>query len=232
VPENATVTPETGRREIAVAGEIRTIACREGSSGIFTGDLEGLYQGYRFGSSEPDERRETIEAPHGTLALVLRQQIVTPLPPRPAVHPFAGGRDPFAEPRPAGGPPPHAQKPGTEGGKPIFKRVHYMETTVRIDPGASSGIFAGAEGELEFTAPQYRMPGHLVIQTDDGDLCLRFLEKGSRETLNADLWVDGERSTGRYAGAEGELTFALKVTPPFFGEGPYEGTIRLAAARS
>ena len=61
--------------EIAVTGEIKTIAAREGSSGIFTGSIEGLYQGYRFGSTTPDEREYSIDAPHGTIALLLRQQV-------------------------------------------------------------------------------------------------------------------------------------------------------------
>src|SRR5687768_16438960 len=84
--------------EMQVSGEIKTIAAREGSSGIFTGSLQGLYQGYRFGSTTPDEREYTIEAPHGTIALLLRQQIVTPLPPRQKEHPFANGQDPFDDP--------------------------------------------------------------------------------------------------------------------------------------
>ena len=83
--------------EMAVNGEIKTIAFREGSSGVFTGSIEGLYQGYRFGSTTPDEREYTLEGPNGTIALLLRQQIVTPLPPRPSDHPFANGNDPFEE---------------------------------------------------------------------------------------------------------------------------------------
>lgn len=232
---------------VTVAGEIKTIACREGSSGIFTGGISGLYQGHRFGSAEPDEREYVVDVPHGSIALVLRQQIVTPLPPRPAEHPFRDGRDPFAEkpsgppaghghagPPPAAGGPPQggpdgrpAESPGTENGKPIFKKVHYMESTLRIDPDRSTGIFRGANGEFEIEAPNYRMPGYLVVDTEDGELCLTFLEKGSRETLSADLWVDGERSTGIYKGASGRLRFDLKVTPPFFGEGPYSGTLIL-----
>lgn len=219
--------------ELPVSGTIRTIACREGSSGIFSGSISGLYQGHRLGSAAPDEQTVSVDAPYGSLALVLSQRIVTPLPPRPAVHPFADGADPFAA-RPAQaheaggpGPRPDAQPRGTEGGKPIFKRVHYMETTVRVDPDASTGVFAGATGALELQAPAYRMPGHLVVETAEGDLCLEFLEKGSRDVLEADLWVDGSRSTGRYAGATGTLTFSLRVTPPFFGEGTYDGALRL-----
>ncbi len=221
--------PQTAGRALSVQGEIKTIACREGSSGIFTGSLEGLYQGYRFGSTEPDERQYTLDAPHGTIAVTLRQEIVTPLPPRPFTHPFADGRDPFAK-RPATVA--HAEPPGREKGEAIFKRVHYMKTSLVVDPGASTGIFAGATGETEFFSPNYQMAGYLVIETADGDLCLTFLEQGRRDALNALLEVDGARSSGRYAGAAGDLEFALTVTPPFFGQGVYSGTIILAEERS
>lgn len=247
--------------EIAVSGEIRTIAAREGSSGIFTGSLEGLYQGYRFGSTTPDEREFVIEPPNGTIALLLRQQIVTPLPPRPAEHPFADGNDPFEDtgaylakafgggppgggppgghggppgghggpPEGAGGPPsgpPGGEAPGMEGGEEIFVRVHYMETKLHVIPEKCTGIFEGSTGEMEFIAPNYKMAGYLVIDTQHGDLRLDFMEAGTRETLNADLWVNGDESTGAWSNAEGELKFALEVIPPFFGRGPYSGTIR------
>ena len=288
--------------EMDVSGEIKTIAAREGSSGIFTGSIEGLYQGYRFGSTTPDEREFVIEPPNGTIALLLRQQIVTPLPPRREKHPFADGRDPFDDPPaflaeafgggppaghggppggggppdhggppgagghggppgaggppdgppgaggppeggapPGGGPPgaggppgggappgpPGGDAPGMEGGQEIFKRVHYMETKLHVVPEKCTGIFAGSTGEMEFIAPNYRMAGYLVIDTEHGDLRMDFMEAGTRETLNADLWVNGDESTGAWSGAEGELKFALEVTPPFFGRGPYSGTIRV-----
>jgi len=268
--------------EMAISGEIKTIAVREGSSGVFTGSIEGPYQGYRFGSTTPDEREFTIDAPNGTIALLLRQQIVTPLPPRPAEHPFADGRDPFEDlaagrpptwlggggPPPgahggppgahggpptgaqAGGPPPGVQAggppggppgdgggpppgvgapeaPGMEGGQEIFKRVHYMEAKLHVVPEKSTGIFAGATGEMEIFAPEYKMAGYSLINTEHGDLKLDFLEKGTRELLEADLSVDGENSTGIWKNARGELQFSLTVTPPFYGRGPYSGTIWL-----
>ena len=111
--------------EIAVSGEIKTIAAREGSSGIFTGDIEGLYQGYRFGSTTPDEREFVIEPPNGTIALLLRQQIVTPLPPRPAEASVRGRQRPFddtgaflAEAFGGGGGPPGGGPPGGLADRP------------------------------------------------------------------------------------------------------------------
>ena len=226
--------------EIEVSGEIKTVAARQGSSGIFGGDIQGLYQGYRFGSTVPDEQEFTLDLPDGSITLLLRQQIVTPLPPRPDTNPFADGKDPFDNPIqylldtfggpppgvPTGGPP-GSEEPGMEGGKEIFKRVHYMETMFHVLGDKSTGIFAGATGEMDMIAPNYKMRGYLIIETDEGDLKMDFLEAGSRETLNADLWVNGEDSTGKWKGAEGELKFALEVTPPFFGRGPYSGKIRL-----
>jgi hypothetical protein len=245
--------------EVPLNGEIRTIAARQGSSGIFTGSIEGLYQGYRFGSTTPDEREYVLEAPHGTIALKLVQQIVTPLPPRLKEHPFADGKDPFENPQAvfaalaalgggpppgvgghgpppgaggpppgAGGPPPGAggPPPGAEGQEEVF-RVHYMETKLHVVGEKSTGIFEGSTGEMEIMAPKYKMGGYLVIENEHGELRMDFLEAGTRETLNADLWINGENSTGIYAGARGELQFALTVTPPFFGKGPYSGTMWL-----
>jgi hypothetical protein len=244
-----------------IKGEIKTIAAREGSSGILTGDIEGLYQGYRFGSTEPDEREFTLMLPNGTIALRVRQGIVTPLPSRPTEHPFADGKDPFEAlaaggpppgfgppghggPPPgvaAGGPPPGVaagggpppgvgggEAPGTEGGQEIFKRVHYMEVKAEAIPEKCTGIFEGSTAEMEIMAPAYRMAGYMLVDTDDGQLRLDFLEKGSREKLDADLWVNGDESTGKWKGASGELKFSLDVTPPVFGRGPYWGTITLA----
>src|SRR5947209_5098755 len=112
--------------EMTVQGEIKTLAWREGSSGVFTGSIKGLYQGYRFASIAPDEQHYLLEVPNGSIALTLRQEIRTGhvLPSRPAEHPFSGGKDPFAnapsmesrsyeaappgipgEGRPGGGPP-------------------------------------------------------------------------------------------------------------------------------
>src|SRR4051812_6500330 len=97
------MTKPLSQTALQVKGEIKTIACREGSSGIFTGSIEGLYQGSRFGSAEPDEQHCVLPAPNGSIAVTLPQQIVTPLPPRPREHPFRDRHDPFTE-RPAAPP--------------------------------------------------------------------------------------------------------------------------------
>jgi hypothetical protein len=230
--------------EMVVSGEIKALGFKEGSSGIFTGSIEGLYQGYRLGSTLPDERCFVLDGEHGSIALVLRQEICSCLAPRPADHPFADGKDPFKSlptisgevglphEKPVGGllpePPGAEVPPGMHGGPGLIqKRPFYMQVILRVDPEKSTGIFAGAAGEIELHTPDYRMPGHLVINTRDGDLWLNFLEGADRGTLRADLWVDGSMSTGIYQNARGDLKFALAATPPNFGRGPYWGTIWL-----
>lgn len=225
--------------DLPVEGQIRTIACREGSSGVFEGGLRGLYQGYRFASTTPYDETVDIQLPNGTLSLIVHQTIVTPLPLRPKVHPFADGNDPwedrdayiakrFAEIQAEGGMPTFEED---EPGFNPFKKVHYIAARVKADPERSTGIFAGAKGAMELDTPNYRMAGYLVIETDDGDLRLDFLEWGSDVTvLTADLTVNGDESTGMWKGATGELQFQLNIIPPFFGEGPYSGVIHLESA--
>jgi len=270
--------------EVPVKGEMKTLGVKEGSSGVFTGTFEGLYQGYRFGSTTPHETHAVIEAPNGTIAVTLHQEIRSVLPPRPAEHPFANGKDPFENmPSPppggfpggpppgvsgaggpppgmaaggppqgmtaggpplgmmaAGGPPPGAPAggpppgmPGTAGapgGSLVHGRPFYMEVKLLVDPEKSTGIFAGSTGEALLTTPNYEMAGHLIINTKHGDVWLDFLEHGGRGVLRADLWLNGEKSTGIYQGGRGELKFELAATPPNFGRGPYSGTIYLQQA--
>jgi hypothetical protein len=120
--------------EWAVNGTMKTIGFREGSSGIFTGSIEGLYQGYRFASTEPDEQTFTVEVPHGTLGLVLRQEIVSALPPRPDEHPFAEGKDPLAEAGSGGGPP-----RGDTGGKLPWEKGKALPMVGMVHPEALDG---------------------------------------------------------------------------------------------
>lgn len=225
-----------------VSGEIRTLAWREGSSGIFTGSIEGLYHGYRFGSTIADERRFQIDAPNGSIALQLRQEINTFLPPRPKEHPFANGRDPLADGPPNRGLSPELARgrelPSERGAGPPpamdrSQRPFYMKVTLRVDPDRSTGIFAGATGGMELSTPHYRMAGYLVVETRDGDLVLNFLEHERPEEGNlvADLQVDGVKSTGIYHNARGELTFSIAVAAaahlPNYGKGSYAGTMWL-----
>lgn len=238
--------------EMPVLGEIKTLAYKEGSSGVFTGPLAGMYQGYRFASTTPDVREFVLDLPNGTIALTIKQEIRSLLTPRPAEHPFAGGEDPFdnmpdvppggpphgAPGGVAGGPPPGVAggPPGAAGGPPggprglVGGRPFYMEVMATVDSAKCTGIFANSTGQVEITAPDYDMAGHLVINTEHGDLRLDFLESGGRGVLNANLKVNGEQSTGLYHNAHGDLTFSLKTVPPNFGRGPYSGTIWLEQA--
>jgi len=102
-----------------------------------------------------------------------------------------------------------------------------MEVMAAVDPAKCTGIFAGSTGQMEIMAPHYGMAGHLIINTKNGDLWLDFLEGGGRGVLNARLWVNGEKSTGIYKNAKGDLGFSLATVPPNFGRGPYWGTIWL-----
>jgi hypothetical protein len=249
--------------ELQVKGNIKTIAEKEGSSGVLSGDINGLYRGYRLGSTVPDEREFTLDAQHGKIALELKQEIHTVLPPRMEPHPFTLEKDPWEDPEgfmterygETGGPPGMPGPPGgdgppgppgdgppgppgegapsgpPEGGPPsdVFEKMHYMDIRLRVVPEKSTGIFEGATGEMEISAPVYKMAGYMIVNTDDGDLRLNFLEaRAGGDTLDADLWVDGENSTGKWKGADGTLWFKLDVVPPGIGSGPYEGTITLA----
>lgn len=211
--------------EVPIQGEIKALGWREGSTGIFTGSLDGLYTGYRLGSAEPDEREYMLELPNGNISLQVQQQIPAhlPLPPRPAEHPFSNGNDPFEH-----APMPDAVefiRPQTGGERPLV--MNAMEVRVRVNPEKSTGIFAAASGEMMLTVPNYRVGGYLVINTRMGDVYFNFLEKGTRQILEADLQLDGVRSTGIYHHAEGTMKFTLHLSPPNFAQGPYSGTLYL-----
>src|SRR5207253_4598898 len=112
----------------------------------------------------------------------------------PGGPPGAGGPPPGV----AGGPPGGAMTmdPSQHGsGRGGFSRVTYMEVKLHVEPDKSTGIFAGATGEMEIEAPDYRSAGHLIVNTDRGDLFINFLEGNERGVLSADMTVDGERST-------------------------------------
>ena len=218
-------------------GEVKAVAFREGSSGIFTGTLSGLYQGYRLGTTTPYEQKTTAQLPNGMIGLTLKHHVHAPLAPRPAVHPFSGDQDPFASL-------PGASNTGTRSemasvrsatesptGRPHGAGPH-VEIVICIDPETSTGIFAGSTGEVQITAPNYRIGGHLVINTADGDVVMTFLESMKGGVLHADLLLDGARSTGKYRDARGDFKFALTLIPPNFGRGPYWGTMWLQGVPS
>lgn len=223
--------------KVDAKGEMKSVAFREGSSGIFTGTFQGLYEGHRLGATTPHEQRTTAQLSGGTIALILKQEVHTPLAPRPAVHPFAGGKDPFADLPIAVPSSPPSQVRGEIPVGPVGEsRITSgeprgagpkAELTVRIDPEGSSGAFAGATGEMKITAPNYRIGGYLVITTADGDVVMTFLESAERGVLKADLSLDGKRSTGIFRDARGDINFALTLIPPNFGRGPYWGTLWL-----
>ena len=216
--------------EMLVSGEIKALGWREGSSGIFTGSIEGLYQGYRIGSTEPDIQEFTLDLANGSIAITVRQELPThmPLPSRPPLHPFRVGNAPFDDlnSQRESEMPEEGNIPST-GGMPEPLVINAMEVWVATDPRNCTGIFANASGEMKLTVPEYKIGGYLIVNTQHGDLYMSFLEKGNRQVLKADLWVDGERSTGLYHQAKGTLQFALNLRPPNFASGVYSGTMYL-----
>jgi hypothetical protein len=99
--------------------------------------------------------------------------------------------------------------------------------TLEISGADCTGVYEGAGGETDISLPQFKEAGHLIVATEHGDVCMTFLEWLADGKLDADLRVDGVRSTGKYKGAEGELRFSLQLYPTGAAKGPYSGTIRL-----
>ena len=210
--------------ELEVRGEMKCLGWKEGSSGVFDGTIKGLYQGYRFASAAPDEQEFFLPLQYGGLAFVLHQEFMQEptmaLPPRPAVNPFADGQDPTADAGPPPELPPGAPPP----------RGPATDVVVRVDPDKSTGIFAGATGEMSISAPNYQTAGYLIVETGQGTLRMDFLEHGSvGGVLLGELWVNGALSTGMWHGATGALRSRLQLGYPNTARGEYEGTISLAA---
>jgi hypothetical protein len=216
----------------SICGQIETVALRHGSSGRFLGDIEGLYEGYRTGN--PEEQWGEIPLANGTLALVLRHEIAVT---RERGHnPFGGGNDPLANPPPGGPPLPPGLpssfrqdwSPPPSSTTPPFQKIRHLR--FQIDPAKSTGFYAGASGEMVVVAPAHRETGYLVVATKQGDLRLQFCEWVEQGKIVAELWIDGDHSTGIYLHASGDLNFALAVHPAGLAKGPYWGTLRLAGA--
>lgn len=206
--------------ERQVRGEMVAFGWRTGSSGRLTGDIEGLYEGYRWGGLEEQDR--VVEVAHGSLALVLRHSHY-PAGRERGENPFAGGKDPLAGME--------LKRPELPAGtaRPSGRRVRETTVTLLVDGGKSASIYHGASGEMTLTVPNLKDAGYMVVSTGEGDLQLSFLEWREDMSLVADLWVDGQKSTGIYQGASGELHFKLDVYPQdLVAIGPYAGTIQLA----
>ena len=229
--------------EVEVKGGLEAVGWQEGSSGRFTGDIAGLYTGHRDGN--PPAQAGFLEVANGRLALELRHEWQLPMPPRPAEHPFAGGRtvedlarerQRLARPGGEGGPPPSGGRP-MEGGPPgggrevAFREKYKTKLTLRIDPARSTGIYAGATGEMTVEAPAHKEAGHMVVSTEQGDLTLTFIEWPEGAKIVAELKVDGARSTGSYRNSTGNLRFELDRIALGVGKGTYSGVLQLASPR-
>jgi hypothetical protein len=275
--------------EMKVQGEMTAVRLPDGSSGRFTGDIAGLYQGYR--EVGPPEQRAEVPLEHGSLSLVLRYEV----PHRPTgertENPFADGKDPYAgltlipvtRPNSAGGqagPPPWMQAqgggpppgmqgegggpppwmqgqgggppPGMQGqggGPPVMegqgdpskwgagRAVVAHEIKLEIDGDKSTGIYSGASGEMTVEAPNHKTAGFMNVDTDKGRVRLNFLEYYDKGQLVANLWADGEKSTGVFRRARGDLEFSLGFyaamdpagsgPPSMCAQGTYSGTLWL-----
>lgn len=213
----------------SVSGIIKTVALRLGSSGQFLGDIRGPYEGYRVGN--PEEQEGVIEFANGSITFALRHEIAVTR--QRGENPFAAGKDPFEDPPPGGPPlPPGVPRHFREGtpanpppGGPAFQKIRRLR--ISVDGGKSTGIYAGACGEMEVTAPGHKETGYLVVASEYGDLRLDFCEWVEGGRIVADLKVDGGNSTGVYRDAAGDLKFALDVHPAGLASGPYWGTLRL-----
>lgn len=208
-----------------VQGEIQALGWREGASGKLTGDIEGLFQGYRLNQGGTSTSNNySIEVNNSTLSLTLSQEVHVrhPLPTRPPVHPFSNGNDPFKgveliAPRLPDLP------PGSEASKPRRN----MSTLVKlmIDPLTSTGTFAGAQGEMSVVLADPQVNGHMTIETEYGTIELSFREHMEHTKVFNTLWIEGERSTGMYQNAHGELQFQVSIYPPNFSKGTYSGVL-------
>lgn len=204
-----------------VRGQMEAVAWRDGSSGRFTGDLCGLYEGHRDGN--PAVQPGELRLAHGHLGLVVVHDASAVLPDRDAVHPLAGGRRLEDLDRAVR---------GDDGTLVPFPLSRHSSVRLRVEPEASGGIYAGARGEIVLDVPHHKDAGRLTVQTEDGDLHMTFLEWTDNGRLVADLTPDGQASTGVFAGASGNLHFALDIFMVGVGRGPYWGELVLGSAGS
>lgn len=211
--------------KIQVQGEIKSLGWREGASGKLTGDINGLFQGYRLHQQGASlSNTHTIESDNGTLTLTLSHEVRIRhlLPTRPPEHPFKDGQDPFegielVAPR-LPDLPPGVENSGAKGNMTAVVRL-------KVDPTTSTGIFAGAQGEMNVTLAEPTVNGFMEIETDDGSIKLNFRERMEGTQVINTLWIDGTKSTGLYQGAQGELEFRVSIYAPNFAVGRYSGVI-------
>ena len=80
---------------------------------------------------------------------------------------------------------------------------------------------------MYINAPEHVESGHLIVATKNGDLRLAFRENVIDQKIVADLWPEGDKCTGIYKNAKGELKFSLAVHPLGLAKGTYSGTLQL-----
>jgi len=205
-------------QNIEVGGQVRALRWLDGASGALTGSLEGLYEALR-GDDDGKDSAFVLEMAGGDLAIEVDvREVGDPLPPRPGEHPFAHGRTPVVARRAL------PDRPAPVDATPALPRT----LALTVLPDASSGIFAGARGEIVVAVPDFPDSGSVVVHTSSGDLWLDYLERRTaRASLQTDLWVDGVRSTGRWHRAGGKLGFTLELHRPNVAVGWYAGSLRL-----
>jgi hypothetical protein len=106
-----------------------------------------------------------------------------------------------------------------------FTRIR--KVVLYIDGEKSTGIYAGANGQVEIDVPNHKEFGYMAVETKDGDLRLTFAEHGIPGKIVADMKVEGEKSTGMYHNARGDLKFDLDMYITGMARGTYWGTLWL-----
>ena len=217
---------KNGTDTIQVSGTLEAVAWLDGASGRFSGDIRGLYEAYRVGT--PPVQTGSLDLAHGRLALEVRHEWHLPMPPRAPQNPFAQGKaiHDLAEERNARIKARIGERPGKLDDS-AFQGRYKTTITLRVDPTNSSGIFAGATGEMNVEAPAHRESGYMVVTTDDGNLQLNFLESAEGMHIVAELSVDGVNSTGIYQQAEGTVRFKMARVGIGVGQGTYSGVLHL-----
>jgi hypothetical protein len=101
------------------------------------------------------------------------------------------------------------------------------QVTITVDGERSSGLYAGASGEARLQTPNFEVEGHLTVTTRHGMLSMHVRERFEEDRFLATGWVDGDRSTGVYRNARGEICLARVVHAFGATTGLYWGTLQL-----